>query len=309
MTRATGILMVLSLTAWLGGLHPARAQTPPAGQSAPTTQTAQRASDEQVKSLIERIERGADSFSTSLKEALNETRFTSTRPEGNINEFIKEFDAATDRLKERFSDRNTAAAAVEEVLKRAAAINNFMARQPLTIRAQNEWDYLRMDLNDLARLYNVTWVWPGVAATRPYRVNDQQMESLLKRLEERSDNFRAALKSSLEQTRFDDTKAEDNINQFVRDFERATDRLEERYDDDYTSAGATTEVLRRAVVIDRFLQRHKLTPSAQSAWTTLRGDLNELAKAYNFVMNWNAPTILIEVQVPTGQVAERSRKP
>jgi DNA repair exonuclease SbcCD ATPase subunit len=272
-------------------------------------QTAQRASDDQVKSLLDRVERGANNFKSSLKDARAETRFASTRAEDNINAFVSEFEAATNRLKERFNDRNAATGAVDEVLKRAVALNNFMARYPLTTRAQNDWNYLRTNLNELARVYNVVWVWPCVAATRPYRVNDQQMEALLKRIEEKSDNYRAALKSSLEQTRFDETKAEDKINQFVRDFERAADRLEERYDDDVTTTSAATEVLRRAMVIERFMRRQKLTPSAQSAWQSLRGELDELAKAYNFALDWRAPAITIQLQPPAGQVAERERKP
>lgn len=272
------------------------------GWSAVPAQTAQSASDAQIKPLLERIERGTDSFKSSLKDALDETRFNSTRAEDKINDFVKDFEAATDRLEQQSGDRT---AVMREVLTRAATINNFMLRYPLNSRAQNDWDYVRMHLNELAQSQNVAWVWPTASGRRPFRITDQQLDTLLERIEQKSDTFQAALKSSLEQTKFDDTKVENDINQYVRDFEQAADRLEQSYDDDFMTTGAATELLRRAVVIDRFLQRNKLTPSAQNAWLPLRSDLDELAKAYNFTLNWNVPTLIIQLDVPTGQVAGR----
>ena len=75
------------------------------------------------------------------------------------------------------------------------------------------------------------------------------------------------------------------------------------------TTGAATEVLRQAVAIERFMQRHKLTPSSQSAWQALRGELNELAKAYNFALDWRAPTLIIQFQPPVEQGAGSARKP
>jgi len=290
MNRAIRTLTTLLLALGLGGWNAVQAQT------------AQRADDAQVKSLFERIERGTDSFKTSLKDALDETRFNSTRSEDNINDFVKDFEAATDRLEQQSGDRT---AVMRDVLTRAATINNFMLRYPLNSRAQNDWDYVRMNLNELAQLQNVAWVWPTASGRRPFRITDQQLDALLDRIEQKSDTFQAALKSSLEHSKFDDTKVENDINQYVRDFEQAADRLEQSYDDDFMTTGAATELLRRAVVIDRFLQRNKLTPSAQNAWLPLRSDLDELAKAYNFTLNWNVPTLIIQLEVPTGQVAGR----
>ncbi len=84
-----------------------------------------RASHEQVKNLIERIEEGTDALRASIKEALDRSRFDDTKPENNINQLVKDFEQAADRLKERFSDDNAAVAAAEEVLRRGAAIDSF----------------------------------------------------------------------------------------------------------------------------------------------------------------------------------------
>ncbi len=291
MKTAVRFLIAFALVSIIGLGHGVRAQTEPTGQ---------RLNDEQVKSLLGRIERGANNFKSSLSTALDESKFSSTRAEDKVNEFIQEFEAATNRLKERFSDNNAATGAVQDVLQHSVAINMFMLHHPLTAQAQSDWDYLRSNLNELARVYHVSWVWPGVAAKRPYRVNDKQMADLLKQIEQKSDYFRAAIKSSLNHSSLDDTSTEDNLNQFVRNFEIATDRLENRFDDDFSTTGAATEVLRRAFLIDRFMKQHKLTPSAQNSWTALRGDLDELGRSYNFGVDWNAPAILIRIERPGG---------
>src|ERR1041385_4378889 len=78
-------------------------------------------------------------------------------------------------------------------------------------------------------------VWPFAGLSRaqeaPYRVNDDEVKGVLARLEKGADNFRKSLKDALGKSRFDDTSAEGNINQYVKDFEVATDRLKKNFDD------------------------------------------------------------------------------
>ena len=49
-------------------------------------------------------------------------------------------------------------------------------------------------------------------AQRPYRLSEDQMKNLLERIEKGADSFRDSLKDALGQSRYDDTRAEDNIN-------------------------------------------------------------------------------------------------
>lgn len=259
----------------LAGLVTAEAQQP------------YRLSEEQMKNLLERIEKGADSFRDSLKNALSQSRYDDTRAEDNINQFVKDFESATDQLEGRFNDHRAASASVLEVLNRAASIENFMLRHRLTGRAQSDWAYLRKNLNELAAAYNVSWSWAGLS-NRPYRISENQVKNLLERLEKGADSFRSSLNDALGKSRFDDTRAEDNINQFVRDFEAATDRLESRFNDDRSASASVQEVLRRAGTIDNFMRRysHTLTPRAHRDWTDLRRNLDELAQAYGVSWRW-----------------------
>src|SRR5918998_6197638 len=104
-----------------------------------------RLGDRQVNSLITRIEQNTDRFRASIDAALDRSRYDNTRAEDNVNNFIRDFEAATDQLRERFNGRRSVAADVENVLTKAAFINDFMARTRLTARAQNDWSLIRAD--------------------------------------------------------------------------------------------------------------------------------------------------------------------
>jgi hypothetical protein len=251
-----------------------------------------RANHEQVKNLIERIEKGADAFRTSTKAALNQSRLDDTKAEDNINQYLKDFENATKLLKDRFNDDNTAVAAAEEVLRRGAVIDNFVDRRWLSHKAQRDWRNLHRDLSELARAYHVGWSWSN-AAIYPYRVSQENMKQLIASTEKRAEGFRASLDEALDRSRFDGGNREDQINRFVKDFEVATDHLKDRYADNYSAVGSVTEVLRRGALIDHFMMRHNLTSRAQNEWRLLRGNLDELARAYNVSMSWKDWTITI----------------
>jgi hypothetical protein len=244
----------------------------------------QRASHQQVKFMIERIEKGTDNFRLSLKDALDQSRLNSTTREENINQYVTDFENAADQLKGKFSDDNTAVKAVEEVLQRAGVIDAFVRTHRLTPHAQADWEYLRANLNGLN--------WFGVSKT-PYRASQKYLEDLLARIEDKGDRFRKSVEKGLEQTRFDGTRAEDNINHFIADFEARTDRLQNQFNDQHAAVGTVSEMLRRAARIDNFMRRHRLSQAAQDDWQSLRQDLDSLARAYDVSVNWRSEIIIL----------------
>lgn len=125
------------------------------------------------------------------------------------------------------------------------------------------------------------------AQQRAYRANEQQVGQLLRRIDSRSTLFRQSLEAALNQSRFDTTRAENNITGFVRDFEAAAARLRERFNQRQEVADDAREVLNRAAYIDGFMQRQSLAPAAERNWIVLRSDLNLLARYHNVAWNWN----------------------
>lgn len=253
--------------------------------TAAQAQVSYRLSEKEMESLLARIEQGADRFRSSLAQNLDVSRFDDTKAEDNINQFIKEFEGATDRLKGRFDEDQSAATDVEDVLRRASRIDDFMTAHAMNPRAQNDWLALRRDLDELARAYNVSWNWTGVS-NRPFRMTDEELKGLLVRMEANADAYRKSLADALDDTDFDDTDAEDLINRDIKAFENATDKLEDRFNNKRSAASDAEEVLTRAAAIDTFMRQHRLTLRAQEDWQRLRESLDHLALAYSVSWKW-----------------------
>ena len=301
MNRIRQTISVALVVAMVGlGLTAAQAQT----------QRPYRINDRQVDNVLRRVETNADRFRSSFSMALDRSRYNGTSTEDQLNTYVQNFEAATDQLRSRFNARTSVAADVENVLRQAAFLNDFMMRNRLDMSATNDWTTLRADLDALARAYNVTWDWtrqsgmasgntgygttPAYGGTQSgvaYRMNDRQLDALLRRIENGADRFRADVSTSLDRSRYDGTRAEDNINQFIRDFENATDQLRSRFNARTSASSDVENVLRQATYIDDFMTRQTLPMRAENSWTTLRGDLNQLASAYSVAWNWDVRSL------------------
>lgn len=257
-----------------------------------------RLSDKEVERILHRIENQANNFRRSLDAALDRSRLNSTNREDDINAFIKNFNEQTKRLHDRFDDHKSVAADVEAVLNSAASIDQFMRRQRLSERSQNDWSTLRASLDDLAEAYNVTWRWEGLAVLTPttvvtatpvglpYRLSDKEVERILHRIEEQSGKFRSSLDSALDRSSLNDTDREDDINAFIREFDQQVRRLHDRFDEHKSVAADVQGVLDRAARIDGFMRRRGLTERAQNEWSALRANLDQLAEAYSVAWRW-----------------------
>ena len=249
-----------------------------------------RVSDKEVAKLLDRIKKETNTFRKSLKDALNKSRFNGTSREDEINAYVKEFAEQTARLDDNFDHHKSTAADVDSVLDRAARIEGFMNRYPLTAQARGDWSKLRADLDQLAIAYNVSWRWGGplgaVVADLPYRISDKEVEEIIHRIENQSDAFRKSLDTALDKSRLNGTRQEDEINAFVKNFYQETKRLHDNFDHHRSTTSDVQLVLDSAAQIDQFMRRNKLKKQAQQDWSKLRANLDELATAYNVTWVW-----------------------
>jgi len=259
-----------------------------------------RLNDKEVERIIRRIEQQSDRFRSSLDSALDKSRFNGTNREDDINSFIKDFYEQTKRLRNRFDKHESTSPDVQAVLDRAARIDDFMSRNRLSSKAQDDWSTLKNNLDELASAYNVTWRWEGYSnaptivsptgttvAGVPYRVSDREVERILKQIEKQSDRFRSALDSSLDKSRLNGSRQEDDINRFVKEFYEQTKTLRNHFDHHKSTSADVQAVLDRAASIDGFMRRNPMRRNnASREWERLRGNLDELAQVYSVSWNW-----------------------
>jgi len=134
----------------------------------------------------------------------------------------------------------------------------------------------------------LTFSGTAQAQTRAYRVTDRQVETLLQRIENRTDTFKNQIDRSLDNSNIDGTRQEDNINTIVANFENATNRLRDNFSLRRSTSADVEEVLQRAVFLNSFMRNNRMSTQAQSSWNLIRTDLNTLAGYYRVTPNWNA---------------------
>jgi len=111
------------------------------------------------------------------------------------------------------------------------------------------------------------------------------VRQVILRLENRANLFRNSMENWTASSTPTYTSTED-INQTVRDFNDSVRRLRDRFDRRQATTAEVQDVLSRAGRIDDFANRNSLDMRSQNSWTSIRTDLNSLARAYN--LTWQS---------------------
>ena len=260
-----------------------------AGMAIASQQRPYDLSDQQLRDLVNRIATHRDAFHASFERAIDRSRISGSPARDQIDRSVRDFEQAIDLLRDRVNDRQSDTADAERVLSRASFVDNFMMRNQLDTPVQSDWQALRRDMNDLARVYGITWSWSAVSQNMPYGVDDKQVKQLLKQIGTKTARFDKSLVRAFDRSRIDDRRGKDEFLQSVKDFRQTTDRLRDRVNSRQSTLRDFEEVLRRGVSIDSFMQRYQLSVQAEQNWLLLRGDLDGLARAYNVAWNWRNP--------------------
>lgn len=151
--------------------------------------------------------------------------------------------------------------------------------------------FLRLTLFTLFALsFSVSLATTAAAQGRPYRVSERQVQTLLDRIETRTNTFRGQIDRNLDRRPIDGTRREDNINDMVGEFETATDTLRNNFASRDSTADDVQNVLNQAVPVDRFVRNNNVSRNAQTTWNLIRTDLNTLAGYYRVSANWGTGT-------------------
>lgn len=112
-----------------------------------------------VREIIRKLETDTDRFKSSLDKGLDRSNLNGTRQEDRINEYVRQFEEATDRLRDRAEEQQYAPNLAREVLYRGRSINTFMRNNKLGAEAESDWVKVRNDLTWLANSYYIKWRW------------------------------------------------------------------------------------------------------------------------------------------------------
>src|ERR1041384_4684849 len=119
-------------------------------------QRAYRGSYSSVRQIVLRLENRANLFRNSMEDWSRRSNATYGTNE-NIAVTARDFNEAVRRLRDRFDRRQVTTSEVQDVLTRGARIDDFVSRNQVEARTQNQWSLIRSDLTALANAYRLTW--------------------------------------------------------------------------------------------------------------------------------------------------------
>lgn len=110
-----------------------------------------------------------------------------------------------------------------------------------------------------------------------------EVNSIIKRVEERSDRFVKLFDRSLDRSRLDGTNREDRLNEYARNLEKALDDLRGEFDRKENYVETRPEARRCldiATNINVAMRNRSLGGDTERQWALLRSELNTLANVY-----------------------------
>jgi len=126
------------------------------------------------------------------------------------------------------------------------------------------------------------------AQNRRYNRNRAQtkaeIDRIIRRVENQSDRFVRSFDNSLDNSRLEGTRREDNLNERARNLETDLDSLRLEFDrtDRYVDTRSqVSRALSTAEGINTVMRRRRLGGNTERLWAQLRTELNALAYAYN----------------------------
>jgi hypothetical protein len=131
-------------------------------------------------------------------------------------------------------------------------------------------------------LADVSNAQPRRARGRVY--TKAEVNKIINNIENRVDVFVKDFDKSLDNSRLDGSKREDNLNARAKDLEKATDELRREFDKRDAWIENKDEVrkcLNIATDINVAMKNRKLGAKTESNWANVRYELNTLAKIYN----------------------------
>ena len=156
-------IAVMALTGTLG--FAAGAGTPVSAASADVTQSQgrfrARVSDQQIRSILARIRTSSQTIIRGIDGEPPRGRAwgNQTRRADDVVFLVEDLQTATTHLEDHLSRQLVVRADVDDLLRRAAAVDEAFARQAPNANVRQAWTNTRRDIDSLASAYSLTFDW------------------------------------------------------------------------------------------------------------------------------------------------------
>src|ERR1043166_1492975 len=139
--------------------------------------------------------------------------------------------------------------------------------------------YLKGPIRMLLVLSIAVCASAAVFGQQPYRRTFNQTRQLVRRIDNRSRNFKYSLSRALDLSSVNGP-AVDQMKNAAASLEESARDLSNSFDDRRSTQAEVQQLLQRAQPIDQFMRNHRLGYAVENNWRILRSDLNQLAANY-----------------------------
>jgi hypothetical protein len=121
----------------------------------------------------------------------------------------------------------------------------------------------------------------------PYRgggYTREDVNSLIRRVEERSDAFVKIFDDALDKSAMDGSRKEDRLNDKAKELEKQLDHVREEFDrrENYRDVRENVaKAISASEAINKVIRNRRLNYEVQRQWGMLRSELNRLARVYD----------------------------
>ena len=168
-----------------------------AGATARAEEVFVRNSDKQIKAIVEKIHKDQSKFRGALAGDFKNSVVRSPSGEFKVEDFLKDFDNATERVEKRFTGKYSASSEVQQLLQLGTKMHVYVRGTP-AMKGANEWDVLASDLNALAVSYGAKF--PPEADAPIRRIGDVELEDALAAVGKATDGVKTEIKKAQKST-------------------------------------------------------------------------------------------------------------
>jgi hypothetical protein len=242
------------------------------------TLAADRLTDKDVKTLIERINQDRDRFEDQLDGNLKRTIIRGPGGEVNVERYLDDLQENVGKLKDRFKPEYAASAEVTTVLRQASDIQRFMAKQPANFDGASEWNRLAASLTELAAVYGTSM--PIAEGQQARRMNDREVQKAADDLAKTADRFKKDLDSALKADKTVDKVARESAVAEAESLKQDAKALASIIGDGRPASGEAKALVDRVASIRAGSASRTLSPAAKTAWSTIETGLDTVAHAF-----------------------------
>ena len=240
---------------------------------------AERATDNDVKHLLERVNADRDRFEDQLDGRLKRQILRGPNGEVDVERFLDDLQDTLNRWRDRFSPEYSASAEASTVLRQASAIHRFMSTQPPTLKGTSEWERFAASLEQLAAVYGVTLPLAEGASAR--RMNDREVQQAAAAVAEAADHFKKAIDVSLRADKAVTATTRAETLREVDAVKRAARSLASRLGSGQAASGQARALVDAARIVEMSSAARGLTPTAQAAWMSLKAALEKVSTSFD----------------------------